>query len=90
LTRAQLPKFEGGLNLLHEADDHAVTWLESTATAGSTREINNHAAARRCGGFAAVGPDGRRHRSIAARPTLSRSERRVNAGSVTFSADVGS
>jgi len=25
-------KFEGGLNLLHEADD-AVIWLESTATA---------------------------------------------------------
>ena len=29
----QLTKFEGGLNLLHEADDDAVTWLESTATA---------------------------------------------------------
>ena len=30
-----LTKFEGGLNLLHEAndDDDAVTWLESTATA---------------------------------------------------------
>jgi len=28
-----LPKFEGGLNLLHEADDDAVMWLESTATA---------------------------------------------------------
>jgi len=28
-----LPKFEGGLNLLHKADDDAVTWLESTATA---------------------------------------------------------
>ena len=28
-----LAKFEGGLNLLHEADDDAVTWLESTATA---------------------------------------------------------
>jgi len=27
-----LTKFEGGLNLLHEADDGAVTWLESTAT----------------------------------------------------------
>ena len=24
---------EGGLNLLHEADDDAVVWLESTATA---------------------------------------------------------
>jgi len=28
-----LTKFEGGLNLLHEADDDAVTRLESTATA---------------------------------------------------------
>ena len=28
-----LMKFEGGLNLLHEADDDAVIWLESTATA---------------------------------------------------------
>jgi len=29
----QLTKFAGGLNLLHEADDDAVIWLESTATA---------------------------------------------------------
>jgi len=28
-----LTKFEGGLNLLHEVDDDAVIWLESTATA---------------------------------------------------------
>ena len=28
-----LTKFEGGLNLLHEADDDAVIWLEATATA---------------------------------------------------------
>jgi len=28
-----LTKFDGGLNLLHEADDDAVIWLESTATA---------------------------------------------------------
>jgi len=28
-----LTKFKGGLNLLHEADDDAVIWLESTATA---------------------------------------------------------
>jgi len=28
-----LTKFEGGLNLLHEADDDAVIWLEFTATA---------------------------------------------------------
>jgi len=26
-------KFKGGLNLHHEADDDAVIWLESTATA---------------------------------------------------------
>ena len=28
-----LTKLEGGLNLLHEADDAAVIWSESTATA---------------------------------------------------------
>ena len=28
-----LAQFEGGLNLLHEADDDAVIWVESTATA---------------------------------------------------------
>ena len=28
-----LTTFEGGLNQLHEADDDAVMWLESTATA---------------------------------------------------------
>ena len=28
-----LTKLEGGLNLFHEADDDAVIWLESTATA---------------------------------------------------------
>ena len=28
-----LTKFEGRLNLLHNADDDAVIWLESTATA---------------------------------------------------------
>jgi len=28
-----LTKFERGLNLLHEADDDTVIWLESTATA---------------------------------------------------------
>jgi len=27
-----LTKFEGGLNLLHKADDDAVIWLESTVT----------------------------------------------------------
>jgi len=28
-----LTKFEGGRNLLHEADDDTVIWLESTASA---------------------------------------------------------
>ena len=28
-----LTQFVDGLNLLHEADDDAVVWLESTATA---------------------------------------------------------
>ena len=28
-----LTKHEGGLNLLHEADDDEVIWLEATATA---------------------------------------------------------
>ena len=28
-----LTKFEGGLSLLHEADDDTVIWLESTTTA---------------------------------------------------------
>jgi len=28
-----LTEFEGGLNQLHEADDDAVIWLETTATA---------------------------------------------------------
>ena len=28
-----LAKFEGGLSLLYKADDDAVIWLESTATA---------------------------------------------------------
>jgi len=27
-----LTKFEGGMNLLHEADDGTVIWLESTST----------------------------------------------------------
>ena len=31
-TRAHSTKFEGGPKLLHEADDDAVIWLESTAT----------------------------------------------------------
>jgi len=32
-----LTKLEGGLNLLHKADDYAVIWLESTATAALTK-----------------------------------------------------
>jgi len=34
-----LTKSEGGLNLLHEAVDDAVLWLESTATAALTKII---------------------------------------------------
>ena len=34
-----LTKFEGGLNLLHEADDDEVIWLKSTATAALTKYI---------------------------------------------------
>jgi len=33
-----LTKFECGLNLLHEADDDAVIWLKSTATAALTNK----------------------------------------------------
>jgi len=37
-----LTKFEGGLNLLHEADDDdAIIWLESITSDCSTRDINN-------------------------------------------------
>jgi len=32
-----LTKFEGGLNLLDEADGDAVIWLESTANAALTK-----------------------------------------------------
>jgi len=32
---------EGGLNLLHEVDNEAVIWLESTATAALAKQINN-------------------------------------------------
>ena len=33
VDKRPLTIFEGGLNLLHEADDDAVIWPESTATA---------------------------------------------------------
>ena len=33
----QLTEFEGGLNLLHKADDDTVIWLESTLTAALTK-----------------------------------------------------
>jgi len=36
-----LTTFEGGLNLLHEADDDAAIWLESTATMQHSRNSNN-------------------------------------------------
>jgi len=34
-----LTKFEGGLNLLHEADDDAVIWLEATELQHSRNEL---------------------------------------------------
>jgi len=34
-----LTKFDGGLQLLHEAEDDAVKWLESTATTAFANEI---------------------------------------------------
>jgi len=34
-----LRELEGGLNLLHEADDDAVIWLESTATAARAKYL---------------------------------------------------
>ena len=37
VNMSPLTKFEGGLNLLHEADDDAVIWLESTVTAALTK-----------------------------------------------------
>ena len=37
-----LTKFKGGLNLLYEADDDAVTWLESTANCSSRKIIINN------------------------------------------------
>ena len=36
-----LTKSEGVLNLLHESDDDAVMWLESTATAALAKLNNN-------------------------------------------------
>ena len=60
----------------------------------SVRVWRHTASARRCGGFAAVGPAASRYRSIAARPALSISRaaaRRAaaNANSATSPADVG-
>ena len=37
VNMCQLTKFEGGLNLLHEVDDDAVIWRESTATAAHAK-----------------------------------------------------
>jgi len=37
-----LTKFKGGLNLLYEADDDTVTWLESTANCSSRKIIINN------------------------------------------------
>ena len=51
----------------------------------SVRLSRHSTAARRCGGFVAVGPAGGRYRLIAARPAFA-----ANASSITLSADVGS
>jgi len=37
-----LTKFEGGLNLLHDAHDDAVIWLESTATAALILKLQHN------------------------------------------------
>ena len=37
-----LTQLEGGLNLLHDADDDTVIWLESTATAALAKWMNSH------------------------------------------------
>ena len=57
--------------------------------------LSNSPAAAACGGFAAVGPAGRKYRSLAARSALQQHgaatpRAAANAGSATFSADVGS
>jgi len=57
--------------------------------------LSHSSAAAACGGFAAEGPTDRRYRSIAARPAPQQhgaAARRsaAIAGSVTFTADVGS
>ena len=36
-----LTKFEGGLTILHEADDDAVNWLSSVATRASRSRCGN-------------------------------------------------
>jgi len=54
----------------------------------SVRLSHYSAAARRCGGFAAVGPAARRYRPTAAQPALS--SKREQCHVLTLSADVGS
>ena len=47
-----LRKFEGGLNLLHEAENDAVMWLESTFYSDcSTREITHTRLTALCPGI---------------------------------------
>ena len=57
--------------------------------------LSHSPAAAACGGFAAVGPAGRRYRSITARPARNQHgaaarHAAANTGSATFSAYVGS
>ena len=57
----------------------------------SVHPLSQLPAAAACGGFAAVGPAGKRYRSTAARPAPQQhGAAAANAGSVTFTADVGS
>jgi len=37
-----LTKFEGGVNLLHEADDDAVTWMEPKVTAALVQFLSRY------------------------------------------------
>jgi len=41
VNKCPLTTLEGGLNLLHEADDEAVIWLKSTANAALAKQIIN-------------------------------------------------
>ena len=52
-------------NLIHEADDDALMWLESTASTALAKKNNRLTAAKAAGRFAAKHYAGRRHRTTA-------------------------